>query len=90
MDGTSRLLGWIRATGLGVVFMSAFGARPQPAAGSYCKDFTIDECTPNWICEKLAGDSCGSQVPGCGGQGWIACGYSNCDYPELTMICQFE
>lgn len=66
----------------------ARSARPGQAFS--CEDYTMDQWTPDGTCEELAGEECGDQVPGCAGLGWVACGYSDCDSGEVTMICQFS
>lgn len=90
---TRNVLGALRAAGVFVIFLCAFGvATPNAAfAADSCADYTMDECTPEETCFELAGLPCGSQIGGqCAGLGVVACGYSNCEAGELTMICDFE
>jgi hypothetical protein len=88
---TRLILGAVRATGLFVIALIAVVLTSEPVIGFGCDDYTITECMPEGDCLIMdAGVECGEQSPGCAGEGWIACGYSNCDSGEVTKICQFE
>lgn len=89
-NGLRNVFAAVRMLGIFVIFLTAFSLGAPGAAAFSCSTYTMEECVSQSTCEDVAGESCGSAIPGCGGKGTIACGFSNCSGGNVTMICQFD
>lgn len=87
-----RLMKMVRWVGLLVVLAGGFAlsAPELVLAGGQCEMYTMDDCITEESCLEAAGTECGSQLPGCGGEGTIACGIGGCGGSGHVMVCQFD
>lgn len=77
-----------RLLGLSVILFVASIAEPSgSSAQTGCETYTMTPCISIGSCLELAETTCGSQLPGCAGAGWVACAFANCDPDEVAMVC---